>query len=192
MHLLALCRKFGWFLPYSYSASCFLFTSCLLLFPLVSLAEMLVLLWLFFCELGLADCHVTINCKWKINFNLSCSCSWLMLHMLVFSFQNWSYWMRGPNPKMHLAFSGLNMESLLRESMAVCSFLGGRGAVPRSGISFKTFRILPQVGGSFPTCSPWSRAIYSTLRRAFTLNFYYLNALYFFIWSLAARKKSKI
>lgn len=52
--------------------------------------------------------------------------------------------MRGPNPKKHLAFSRLEAESLLRVSEVVCVLLEEGGAVPRSGIAFKTFRILTQ------------------------------------------------
>lgn len=44
LHLLALYRKWGQFLLYSYSASYFLFSFHLPLFPLVSLAEMLAFL----------------------------------------------------------------------------------------------------------------------------------------------------
>lgn len=42
-------------------------------------------------------------------------------------------------------FSGLDAGSLLRESAVVCDFLEERGAVFRSGISFKTLRIVTQL-----------------------------------------------
>lgn len=58
--------------------------------------------------------------------------------------------MHEPNPVKHLAFSGLDTESLLRESAVVCSFLEETGVIPRSGISFKTVRILTQLADLFP------------------------------------------
>lgn len=56
--------------------------------------------------------------------------------------------MRGPNPKKHLAFSGLDAESLLRESAVVCGFLEEKGVIPRSGILSKTFGV--QLVNLFP------------------------------------------
>lgn len=53
-------------------------------------------------------------------------------------------------PKKHLAFSGLDAESVLRGSTAASSFSEEKGAIPRSGISFKTLSILIQLMDLFP------------------------------------------
>lgn len=58
-----LCSESSGALCCAFSAGCFLFASRLFVFPSVSLAEMLVLLWLLFSKLRLNDCRVTRGYK---------------------------------------------------------------------------------------------------------------------------------